>query len=116
MRRSMFKSKLHRVRVTEANLDYEGSITIDQTLMEAGNILPYEHVHVWNVSNGSRLETYAIPGPADSGVICLNGSAARSRGMIWDRSGRSVGRYWGMWHSTAIRFPRSTVILPLPNC
>jgi len=77
MRRSMFKSKLHRVRVTEANLDYEGSVTIDETLMKAADILSYEQVHIWNVNNGSRLQTYAIPGDAGSGVICLNGSAAR---------------------------------------
>jgi aspartate 1-decarboxylase len=77
MRRSMFKSKLHRVRVTEANLDYEGSVTIDETLMKAADILSYEQVHIWNVNNGSRLQTYAIPGDAGTGVICLNGSAAR---------------------------------------
>jgi aspartate 1-decarboxylase len=77
MRRSMFKSKLHRVRVTEANLDYEGSVTIDETLMKAADILSYEQVHIWNVNNGNRLQTYAIPGDAGSGVICLNGSAAR---------------------------------------
>lgn len=77
MQRSIFKSKLHRVRVTEANLEYEGSVTIDDDLLQAADILPYERVHVWNITNGSRLETYALRGPAGSGVICLNGAAAR---------------------------------------
>ncbi|KXG76466.1 aspartate 1-decarboxylase [Thermotalea metallivorans] len=74
---NMFKSKIHRVTVTEANLNYVGSITIDQRLMEAANILPGERVQVVNNHNGARLETYVIEGEADSGVICLNGAAAR---------------------------------------
>ncbi|MHB8509599.1 MAG: aspartate 1-decarboxylase [Candidatus Dormibacteria bacterium] len=74
MERLMFKSKVHRCTVTEANLDYEGSITIDRDLMLAADILPYEQVHVVNVTNGERLVTYAIEG--DEGVICLNGAAA----------------------------------------
>jgi aspartate 1-decarboxylase len=77
MKRTMFKSKLHRVTVTHADLEYEGSVTIDESLMQAANILPYELVRIWNVTNGSRLETYALPGPVDSGVICVNGAAAR---------------------------------------
>lgn len=77
MNLTMLKSKLHRVVVTEANLNYVGSITIDSDLMAAANILPNEQVHVVDNNNGSRLVTYAIPGPAGSGVICLNGSAAR---------------------------------------
>ncbi len=77
MKRSVFKSKLHRVRVTDANLAYEGSVTIDADLMAAADILPYEHVHIWNATNGSRLETYAIPGAPGSGVVCINGAAAR---------------------------------------
>ncbi len=74
---NMFKSKIHRVTVTEANLNYVGSITIDKTLMEASNILPGEKVQIVNNYNGARLETYVIEGEADSGVICLNGAAAR---------------------------------------
>jgi aspartate 1-decarboxylase len=70
----MFKSKIHRATVTEANLDYEGSITIDRELMRAADILPYEQVHVVNVTNGERLVTYAIEG--GPGEICLNGAAA----------------------------------------
>ena len=73
----ILKSKIHRVTVTEANLDYIGSITIDEALMEAANILPGEHVYIVDTNNGERLETYAIPGPKNSGVICLNGAAAR---------------------------------------
>ncbi|MFO8009665.1 MAG: aspartate 1-decarboxylase [Dehalococcoidia bacterium] len=72
--RMMMKSKIHRASVTEANLDYEGSITIDRTLMEAADILPYEKVQVLDVTNGSRLETYAIEG--GPGEICINGAAA----------------------------------------
>jgi len=77
MRRTLFKSKIHRVRVTDADLAYEGSVTIDEDLMRAADIVPYERVHIWNASNGSRLETYALPGDAGSGVICVNGAAAR---------------------------------------
>lgn len=77
MRRYLFKSKLHRATVTDADLTYEGSITIDESLMQAADILPYERVHVWNANNGSRLETYALPGQAGSGVVCVNGAAAR---------------------------------------
>ncbi len=76
MRRSLFKSKIHRARVTQADVDYEGSVTIDASLMEAADILPFEHVHVWDVTRGTRLETYAIRGDAGSGVICINGAAA----------------------------------------
>lgn len=74
---TMFKSKIHRATVTEANLNYMGSITIDETLMEAADILPNEKVQIVNNNNGSRFETYVIKGPRDSGVICLNGAAAR---------------------------------------
>jgi aspartate 1-decarboxylase len=77
IRRSLFKSKIHRATVTDADLDYEGSITIDEQLMREANILQYEHVHVWNVANGSRIETYALAGAPGSGVVCVNGAAAR---------------------------------------
>lgn len=83
MLRMMLKSKIHRATITEADLDYEGSLTIDAGLMEAANILPYEMVHVYNVSNGERFETYAIAGDKGSGIICLNGAAAR-KGMRGD--------------------------------
>jgi aspartate 1-decarboxylase len=74
---TMFRAKLHRLRVTEADLYYEGSITIDEALLEASGILPYEKVQVVNVNNGARLETYTIPGERDSRTVCLNGPAAR---------------------------------------
>jgi aspartate 1-decarboxylase len=73
----MLKSKIHRATVTQANLNYEGSITIDAALMDAADILPYEQVHVLDVNNGARLQTYVIEGAPGSGVICLNGAAAR---------------------------------------
>ena len=75
--RTMLKSKIHRARVTRGNVDYEGSITIDKTLLEAADILPYERVEVLNINNGARFSTYAIEGQRDSGEICLNGAAAR---------------------------------------
>ena len=73
----MLKSKIHRVRVTEANLDYIGSITLDSELMKAAGILPGERVYIVDNNNGERFDTYTIEGPAGSGVVCLNGSAAR---------------------------------------
>ena len=76
MRLSMFKSKIHRATVTEANVDYEGSLTIDQDLMDAANMLAWEEVHVWDVDNGARLVTYILPGPRGSGMVCVNGAAA----------------------------------------
>ena len=75
--RTMLKSKIHRATVTDANIDYEGSISIDTKLMEAANIVPYEQVQVLNISNGARFTTYAIEGERNSGEICLNGAAAR---------------------------------------
>jgi len=75
--RAMLKSKIHRARITQVNLDYEGSITIDKSLMEASDILPYERVEVLNINNGARFSTYAIEGEANSGVIGINGAAAR---------------------------------------
>lgn len=74
---SMMKSKIHQATVTEANLQYEGSITIDRNLLRAAELLPGEQVHVVNLNNGSRIETYCVEGPAGSGTICMNGAAAR---------------------------------------
>jgi aspartate 1-decarboxylase len=84
MHRIMLKSKIHRATVTDANLHYEGSLTIDELLMEAADILPFEQIKVYNVHNGARFDTYAIPGPRGRGDICLNGAAARlgSRGDL----------------------------------
>ncbi len=76
MRRTMMKSKLHRCTVTETNLEYEGSLTIDTNLLEAADILPHEQIHVWDVTNGTRLVTYALAGQRGSGTICVNGAGA----------------------------------------
>ncbi len=76
MRRTLFKSKIHRATVTHADLEYEGSVTIDQDLMEAANVCEYEAIHVWNITRGTRLQTYAITGERGSGIICINGAAA----------------------------------------
>lgn len=73
----MLKSKIHRVKVTEARLDYIGSITVDEALLEAANILPGERVYIVDNNNGERFDTYTIPGERGSGMICLNGAAAR---------------------------------------
>jgi len=74
---TMLKSKIHRATITETILEYEGSITIDEDILDASNILPFEKVQVLNMSNGVRLETYVIKGKRGSGIICLNGPAAR---------------------------------------
>jgi aspartate 1-decarboxylase len=76
MRRTLFKSKIHRATVTHADLDYEGSVSIDEDLLDAAGIWQYEAVHVWNITRGTRLQTYAIRGERGSGVICINGAAA----------------------------------------
>lgn len=77
MFRTMMKGKLHRARVTEANLNYIGSVTIDEAILEQVDILPHEKVQIVNNNNGARLETYVIPGERGSGIVCLNGAAAR---------------------------------------
>lgn len=83
MQRQMLGGKIHRVTVTEACIDYPGSITIDKKLMAGADILPHEKVLIANLNNGSRIESYAIPGTAGSGVICLNGGAAK-HGQVGD--------------------------------
>ncbi|TGA97034.1 aspartate 1-decarboxylase [Sporolactobacillus shoreae] len=77
MLRPFLRCKIHRATVTDANLNYVGSITIDEAILKSVDLLPYEKVQIVNNNNGARLETYIIPGPAESGVICLNGAAAR---------------------------------------
>ncbi len=76
MTRTMLKSKIHRATVTEANLEYEGSVSIDTDLMAAADLAPYEQVDIWDCTNGNRLQTYVIPGEPGSGEICINGAAA----------------------------------------
>lgn len=84
MQRIFLKSKIHRAAVTQTELHYEGSLTIDQNLMEASDILALEKVSVVNINNGERFETYVIPGERGSGIICLNGAAAR-KALVGDR-------------------------------
>jgi aspartate 1-decarboxylase len=72
----MLKSKIHRLTVTHADVEYEGSLTLDSRLLDAADILPHEQVHIWNVTRGTRLNTYAMAGDAGSGVVCINGAAA----------------------------------------
>src|SRR5579885_3089174 len=76
MTRKMMRAKIHRATVTQADVHYEGSVTIDRTLMDATDLLPNEAVCIWNVTNGNRFETYVVEGERDSGVICVNGAAA----------------------------------------
>lgn len=76
MKRILFKSKIHRATVTQADLHYEGSVTVDRDLLDAADILQYEKVAIWNVTSGNRIETYALEGERGSGVICVNGAAA----------------------------------------
>ena len=83
MQRVLLKSKIHRAKITDANINYEGSLTIDRNLMEAADILPFEQVKVYNVCNGARFDTYAITGNPGQGDICLNGAAARM-GQVGD--------------------------------
>lgn len=76
MQRTMLKSKIHRATVTDANLEYEGSVTVDKDLLKAADIWPFERVEIYNIANGARFATYAIEGASGSGVICINGAAA----------------------------------------
>jgi len=84
MMRCLLRAKLHKARVTEANLEYEGSLTVDEDLMDLAEIVPHEMVMVSNLNNGERFETYVIPGERGSGKICLNGATAR-KGIVGDR-------------------------------
>ncbi len=83
MQRYMLKSKIHRATITEANLQYEGSLTIDRTLMDEVGLIPFEKIKIYNINNGERFDTYAIEGKPGSGHICLNGAAAR-KGLVGD--------------------------------
>jgi aspartate 1-decarboxylase len=83
MTRKMMRAKIHRATVTQADVHYEGSITIDRRLMDATDLLPNEAVCVWNVTNGTRFETYAVEGPPDSGVICVNGDLVIIAAFTW---------------------------------
>ncbi len=83
MQHQMLKCKIHRASITEANLEYEGSLTVDRVIMDKVGLLPYEKIYVYNINNGERFETYVMSGIPDSKVICLNGAAAR-KGLVGD--------------------------------
>jgi aspartate 1-decarboxylase len=108
----MLKSKIHRATVTGADLHYEGSVTIDRNLMDAADIVSYEKVAVWNVTNGSRLETYAIEGERGSGVICLNGAAAR---LMAPRDLVIIASFVNMDNEAAIRHEPKLVFVDEQN-
>jgi aspartate 1-decarboxylase len=112
MDRKMLKSKIHRATVTGADLHYEGSITIDKDLMEAADIIPYEAVCIWDVDNGSRFETYAIEGERGSGVICINGAAAR---MVAPRDLVIIASFVSMANEEALRHEPKLVFVDDKN-
>ncbi len=113
MQRIMLKSKIHRATVTGADLHYEGSVTIDRDLMDAADIVSYEKVAVWNVTNGNRLETYAIEGQRGSGVICLNGAAAR---LMAPRDLVIIASFVNMENAEAIKYEPKLVFVDENNC
>ncbi len=112
MHRKMLKSKIHRATVTGADLHYEGSITIDKDLLEAADIIPYEAVAVWNVTNGNRFETYAIEGERGSGVICINGAAAR---LVSPRDLVIIASFVDMENSEALKHEPKLVFVDDKN-
>lgn len=111
MRIEVLKSKIHRVKITQAELHYVGSITIDEALMEAANLIPGEKVQVVNINNGERLETYVIKGERGSGTVCLNGPAAR-KAQVGDVV--IVISYASMEFEEAKRF-KPFIIFPNPD-
>ncbi|AJE03323.1 aspartate 1-decarboxylase [Geobacter pickeringii] len=113
MERKMLKSKIHRATVTGADLHYEGSITIDLDLMEASDIIPYEAVAIWNVTNGNRFETYAIEGERGSGVICINGAAAR---LVAPKDLVIIASFVNMENEEALNYEPKLVFVDDKNC
>jgi aspartate 1-decarboxylase len=111
MRIDVLKSKIHRVSITQAELHYVGSITIDESLMDAANLIEGEKVQVVNINNGERLETYVIKGARNSGTICLNGPAAR-KAQVGDLV--VIMSYASMEFEEAKRF-KPTIIFPTPD-
>ena len=107
MQRDMMKSKIHRATVTGADLDYVGSITIDRDLMDAADLLEYEKVHVVNINNGARFETYVIEGERGSGTICLNGAAAR----LAARGDKVIVISYGSYSAEEVEDHSPTVVL-----
>ena len=112
MQRFMLKSKIHRAAITGADLEYEGSITIDRDLMDAADIVSYEKVAIWDVTNGSRLETYAIEGERGSGVICLNGAAAR---LVAPKDLIIIASFVNMDNAAALKYEPKLVFVDEKN-
>jgi aspartate 1-decarboxylase len=112
MTRTLLKSKIHRATITESNLHYEGSMTIDQDLMEAADIIAYEQIQVYNIANGERFATYALEGPRGSCVICLNGAAAR-KGVVGDLV--IIATYAGMEEKELQKFTPKVVQVDTHN-
>ncbi len=108
----MFKSKIHRASITQADLNYEGSLTVDEELMEAANMLTYEKISIVNINNGERIETYLIAGERGSRTICLNGAAAR-RGAVGDRI--IIISYANMTEEEAIKHKPTVVLVDEHN-
>ncbi len=107
MQRILLKSKIHRARVTDANLDYEGSLTIDRNLMELADIAEFEQIKIYNVSNGARFDTYAMSGPRGRGDICLNGAAAR----MGARGDLIIIASYGNFDEAEVRWYRPKIVL-----
>ena len=113
MIRNMFKGKIHRATVTHADVDYEGSVAIDYDLMDAADILPNEVVQIWNVTNGERFDTYAIPAPRGSHMICMNGAAAH-KARVGDLV--IIATYAHMEEKEAKRYEPRVVLVDENNC
>lgn len=112
MQRIILKSKIHRATVTDANIEYEGSITLDEELMDAAGLLPYEQVSIYNVTNGERFQTYVIKGERGSGEVCINGAAAHlaKKGHII-----IIASYAGMEEIEAINYQPTMVYVDAKN-
>lgn len=111
MQIEVLKSKIHRAVITEANLNYVGSLTVDEDLMDAANMIEHEKIHVVNVNNGERIETYLIKGARGSGVICLNGAAAR-KGEVGDVV---IIISYGIMDFEKAKTHKPTVVIPQPG-
>ena len=113
MYRNMLRSKIHRATVTGANLEYEGSVTIDANLLARADILPHQEVEIWNVTNGERFRTYALPGQPGSGVVCINGAAAHKarRGDLV-----IIATFGWMTDAAARRWEPKVVFVDERNC
>ncbi|MBE9535562.1 MAG: aspartate 1-decarboxylase [Proteobacteria bacterium] len=113
MKRIMLKSKIHRATLTDANLNYEGSITIDETLMKAADILAFEQVQIYDINNGNRFETYVIKGEKDSGVVCVNGAAAR---LVSPGDLIIIASYFTLSEDEAIEHEPKLIYVDEKNC